>query len=89
MSYIIPSSFTKYHLTPEEELRGQTLTTENIQVIQNHICDLAEERLNTRFDPLNPLAFAQREAELTGQIVILKMLLETIPPALTIETEEN
>lgn len=84
MSRIIPSSFTKYKLTPEEELRGRILTEENKQVIQNHISDLAEERLNVRFDPLNPLAFAQREAELTGQIGILKMLIDNIPSTLEI-----
>lgn len=84
MSYILPSSFTRYHLTQEETLAGQILTAQNIQYIQNLICDAAEEKLGLKFDPLNPMEFAQREAELMGQIGILKMLIELASsPSLT------
>ena len=76
MSHILPSTFTRYSLTPEEQYSGQQLTSGNLQVIQNLICDAAEERLGIKFDPLNPLGFAQREAELQGQIGILKLLVE-------------
>jgi hypothetical protein len=76
MSYILPSTFTRYSLNQEEIIAGQTLTTSNLQLIQNYIVDAAEEKLGLKFDPLNPLAFAQREAELQGQIGILKMLVE-------------
>ena len=76
MSSVIPSTFTRYNLTEEEQRSGQTLTTTNHQVIQNLICDAAEERLGLKYDPLNPIAWAQREAELAGQIGILRMLVE-------------
>lgn len=76
MAHILPSSFTRYSLTPEEQSSGQSLTTTNLQVIQNYICDAAEEKLALKFDPANPMLFAQREAELTGQIGILKLLCE-------------
>lgn len=76
MSYILPSTFTRYHLTSEEQISGQTLTTPNLQLLQNYICDAAEEKLSLKFDTLNPMQFAQREAELQGQIGILKMLVE-------------
>ena len=76
MAYQIPSTFTRYHLTSEELISGQTLTTPNLQLLQNYICDAAEEKLALKFDPTNPLVFAQREAELHGQIGILKMLIE-------------
>lgn len=76
MAHPIPSTFTRYHLTSEEQLSGQTLTTSNLQLLQNYICDAAEEKLALKFDPTNPLVFAQREAELQGQIGILKMLIE-------------
>jgi hypothetical protein len=76
MSHTIPSTFTRYSLNQEEIINGQTLTTANLQLIQNYIVDAAEEKLALKFDPSNPLAFAQREAELQGQIGILKMLVE-------------
>lgn len=76
MSHILPSTFTRYYLTPEEITTGQHLTTQNLQLLQNYIVDAAEEKLALKFDPSNPLAFAQREAELQGQIGILKMLVE-------------
>lgn len=76
MSHVIPSTFTRYSLTEEEQKSGQTLTTTNLQVIQNLICDAAEARLALTYDPLNPVQWAQREAELQGQIGILKMLCE-------------
>jgi hypothetical protein len=76
MSYILPSTFTRYSLSPEEQVSGQALTSDNLHVIQNLICDAAEEKLSLKFDPLNPLVFAQREAELQGQIGILKLLVE-------------
>jgi hypothetical protein len=76
MARTVPSTFTRYILTPEEQSSGTRLTSDNIFVIQNLICDAAEEKLNLKYDPLNPLVFAQREAELQGQIGILKLLVE-------------
>lgn len=76
MSYLLPSTFSRYSLTSDEQTQAQILTTLNLQMIQNFICDAADERLSLKFDPLNPMAFAQREAELQGQIGILKMLCE-------------
>lgn len=76
MSQFINSTFTRYKLTEEEQLAGQQLTSSNLCVMQNLMCDAAEERLSIKFDPINPLIFAQREAELQGQIGILKMLIE-------------
>ena len=44
--------------------------------MQNLISAAAEEKLGLTFDPTNPNPFIQREAELTGQIGILRMLIE-------------
>ena len=76
MAYPLPSTFTRYQLTPEEIQSGQALTTNNLYLMQNLICDAAEEKLALKYDPTNPMAFAQREAELQGQIGILKLLVE-------------
>ena len=76
MSYQIPSTFTQYSLTPEEQQSAQTLTTLNLQHLQNLICDAAEKRIAMTLDPNNPVAYAQEAAELQGQIGILKYLVE-------------
>ena len=76
MAHPITNTFTSYKLTEEEQVSGQTLTSNNIMIIQNLVSSIAEEKLGLKFDPLNPMAFAQREAELNGQIGILKFLIE-------------
>lgn len=69
------SSFLRYDLTPEELLVGSILTTLHIQCIQNQIAEAAEQRINIRIDPQNPLASLQEEAELQGRILALKYLI--------------
>jgi hypothetical protein len=75
MAQLKLSSLSSYNLSPEEQLAGHKLTPENTYVIQNHICELSEEKLALKYDPSQPMWFVQREAELQGQIGILKMLL--------------
>jgi len=72
----ISSSFLKYDLTEAELKAGSVFTLDQRAVIQNLIADAAEEKLALTFDPSNPAVFTQREAELTGQIGILKYLLD-------------
>lgn len=76
MAHVINNTFTTYKLTDEEQAQGQILSTTNIMVIQNLMAAAAEEKLALKFDPTNALAFTQREAELMGQIGILKFLIE-------------
>lgn len=70
------NTFFSYQLTEDQQRVGAQLTPENNYVIQNLISDLAEEKLNLIFTPNDPMAFALRNAELQGQIDILKMLIE-------------
>lgn len=70
------SSFVKYTLTESERKAGSHFAPEQKAVIQNMIADIAEEKISLTYDPDHPLQFTQREAELTGQIGILKYLLE-------------
>ena len=72
----ISSSFIKYELSLDEMKVGASLSKETRAVIQNLIADAAEEKVSLTFDPTQPHIFQQREAELTGQIGILKHLLE-------------
>ena len=87
MAYPIPTTFTKYELTEEETKAGQTLTTQNKQVLQNLLSDTAEMKLNLIFDPTRPSDFIQNEAALAGQIKILRLILESsesVSPSLSL-----
>ncbi len=75
MATLIPNSFASFALTEEEELRGSLLQDEQKFVIQNLLSNLAEEKLALAYDPINTSTYLQREAELQGQIGILKYLL--------------
>ena len=70
------SSFLSYDLTPSEYREGCQFSLMQQSVIQNLIADIAEEKITLKFDPVNPSYFLQREAELAGQLAILKHLLD-------------
>jgi hypothetical protein len=69
------TSFVSWILTPEEEAQGSVFSLTQKQLIQNRIAVLAEEKLALTYDPNEPMKFLQTEAELQGQIGILKYLL--------------
>jgi len=69
------NSFSSYILTTAEEQQGMQLNHEQKMVIQNRLCQIAEAKLALTFDPANVQRFLQEEAELQGQIGILKWLL--------------
>lgn len=76
MPQIESTSQTRFKLSPEEHVIGCTLTTLNLAVLQNLIADTAELILNLKFDPANPISFAQEKAFLDGQLQILKHLYD-------------
>ena len=76
MSTIVPTSMTRYDLSEMEYRTGTTLNVYQSQVIQNLIADCAEEKINLKFDPNNPVNFAQQEAALTGKLEVLRYILE-------------
>lgn len=67
--------FTSYNLSEEEQLASYQLTTLTKMMLQNELSLAAQEKLALKFDPLNPINFAQREAELAGKIGILQYIL--------------
>lgn len=75
MPTFIPSDFCQYELDEREALEGQIFSSSQLAVLQNHLSAAAKEKLDHPFDPHNPQVFMQREAELTGQIEILRMLI--------------
>ena len=80
---LLPSLFSRYSLTDAELLEGTLLNSNQKAVVQNLLADSVEEKILLKFDPMNIAAFQQREAELQGQIGILKYLI-----AISEETEE-
>lgn len=84
MAAILPTSLTKYSLSEAEYKAGSMFTLAQHQVIQNLIAEASEEKVALKYDPNNPVLFAQREAELQGKIGILKFLLEN---SVTLQSE--
>ncbi len=72
---IIPHSFTKYELTPEEFKAGAALTESNRALIQNLIAAASEEKIQLILDEKEIIKFASQDAYLRGQIDILQHLL--------------
>lgn len=76
MPKLLESLYTRYQLSEEEVKQATSFTLLQMQFLQNELAITAEEKITTTYDPLNPVAFAQREAELAGKIGILQYLLE-------------
>lgn len=77
------SSFLAFDLTPQELAEGSTYSHAQRAVIQNLISGIAEEQIALKVDTANIQSFIQRDAELKGQIGILKYLLSLaslLPP---------
>lgn len=82
MSKLIPNSFTSYELTPQEQLQGSILNTLQLQVLHNHLADIAEEKLALDYNPEHPLLYAQTEAALNGNIKFINYLIDASEAAL-------
>lgn len=69
------NKFTSWEFTPIELKVASTFNDLQIKLIQTQIAAAAEEKIALTYDPLNPVVFAQREAELQGNINALEYLL--------------
>lgn len=72
----ITTSFTRYELDLVEESQGTILNGFQVARMQNLMADYAESQLNLRCDPLNPSDFIKEHAFFTGQVALLKYLIE-------------
>jgi hypothetical protein len=78
MAYLNPdNTFQSWVMTPQELAQGAIFTITQKQYIQNQIANLAQEKLNLNYDSTNPILYAQRQAELHGQVLALQFLLST------------
>lgn len=84
--------FVRYDLTAHEERQGRILSENQIAVLNNDLCEALQQRLALRLDTLNPVEFAQVEAERTGKVLYIQSLLEQHEEALqqlAIEAQDN
>lgn len=72
----IPNPFTQYEMSPEEESQSKILSFEQRANIQNHLSRCAQAKLELIYDSNNPVSSMQAEAEIQGQIGILKLILQ-------------
>jgi hypothetical protein len=84
---LLPSLFSRYSLSEQEQLEGSILSPNQQAVLQNLLADMVEEKVLLKFDPASIQQFQQREAELQGQIGIIKFILATSDEA--IETKQS
>ncbi len=76
MSYLIPNSFSSYSLTDKELKEGSKLTITQVEVLQNRMSMIAEQKLQLKLDPEHPQHFIQQEAYMQGQLDILDAILD-------------
>lgn len=71
----IESCFTSFELTEEEIKLATQWTALQRAYLQTLLSEAAHTKLNLKFDPLNPVAFAQNDAFLQGKIELLQSIL--------------
>lgn len=80
---LVPSAFCTYEFATEQELLGAQVFTESNQAhLQNLLSQFMYERCALVFTPEQPMQYAQREAELKGQILLLQQLIDGSKQAL-------
>lgn len=75
MAQPLPNQFQQFDLTEEEDIQGKLLSVHQKYVLQNMLADAAKEKLSLVDTRKDFDQFWQRQAELTGQIGILQLIL--------------
>lgn len=73
MAVPIHNTFSSWKLTADEVLSGSVLSELQIQVLQNQISEIAEQKLGLQFDPKDTADFGIQTAYLQGQLDILNL----------------
>lgn len=69
------NSFTEFTFTQEELFAATRFSTLQLMLIQTLASRAAQDRLEIMYDPVNPVKFAQQEAESKGEIGAYNNLL--------------
>jgi len=76
MATAIDNEFSSYELTDEEAIQGAIFTITQKQVMQNHLAQIAGEKLALEFDVTNPNKFIQDDSYKKGQLDFVKYLID-------------
>ena len=79
---LIPSQFSTFHLTEDEQLNGSILTETQKAVLINWRTQLATVQLATKINVNNITESVQDESYRRGQIDLITCMLETADVAL-------
>mgnify|MGYP000467278005 CR=1 FL=1 len=71
----INGPFDRYELTEDELFSARILDPSKQAYYQNMLSKFMEDKMELMFDAGNPLRFAQAEAELKGQVILMQLLL--------------
>ena len=88
MATKIDNEFQQYDLDMKELLAGRILTEANIMCLKNLRAEYAQAKLRMKFDPNNPQAFVQEEAENAGWLNCISFILSEHDLAFTAASEE-
>jgi hypothetical protein len=71
----VNSCFTSFDLSEEEIKQATNYNALQRAYLQTLLSEAAHTKLNLKFDPTNPVAFAQNDAYLQGKIELLQSLI--------------
>ena len=89
MATLVTNEFTSYSMTDQEIAVAQILSPEQVMYYQTMLSGYAAAKLALKYDSQDPLKSAQIEAELQGQIGVLKALLADHEEATRLQEEAS
>lgn len=75
MPRLLVNQFTSFELNEEELQMARSFNELQKMFMMTLRSRFAHEHLALKFDPLNPVSFAQEEAEIKGKILVLNELI--------------
>lgn len=84
-------NFVQHVLSEQEIKQGCILNPSQIRWLENQLTQVMNERANLAYDPNQPITvFAQREAELMGQITAFSFILTAHQEVIaSLQAEDN
>lgn len=77
MPHRLESRFTRYKLSNDEVKAGIVFTDLQRCYLCNLRADIAEQKLALVYTPQDPVGYAQQQAELMGQLLLLDTLISS------------
>jgi hypothetical protein len=77
MATTVPNQFTQYNLADAESLAGQTLSINQLMVLQNLRAEYALKKIALVYTPDAHQQYLQQEAEITGWLNCLNYIMDS------------